>query len=286
MPKALQPIVLTTIALIAFAANSVLCRMALKDEGVDPSFFTLVRLLSAVGTLLIIALFTNRMKGLLSQGSWLAGFALFAYAAAFSFGYVSLNTATGALVLFAAVQLSMLIIHSFSGHRISKSELFGGCCAAGGLVYWLLPELQQPTVFGFLLMLLAGVSWAFYTVLGRSSTDSMSATAANFLRASVMATPLILLIPEQHSLGDKGIILAITSGAIASGLGYVIWYVALKHLSGNRAGLVQLLVPMIAALGGIIWVNEPITLRLLVAGLLVLGGVYVAMTPWGRVGKN
>jgi drug/metabolite transporter (DMT)-like permease len=268
-------IFLTLLAMTAFAANSVLCRMALKHSAIDPASFTAIRLVS--GALMLWLLVRFRRAGNELGGNWLSGFALFAYAAAFSFAYVTLPTGAGALLLFGAVQATMILAGLRAGERFSLRQGCGLALALAGLVAILLPGLSAPPLAGSLLMLAAGIAWGGYSLRGRGVKDPAAATAGNFLRAAPMALALGgLLLPWLRADG-RGALLAVVSGALASGLGYAIWYAALRGLNATRAATVQLSVPVIAALGGVVFLGEPITLRLSLASGAVLGGIALVL---------
>ncbi len=263
----------TLFALMAFAGNSVLCRMALGARTIDASSFTVVRLLSGIVILMIAVKCTATTKSSSANGSWISALMLFLYAITFSFAYVSLDTGTGALVLFGAVQMTMICISVLRGNRLHISEWVGICLAFTGFVYLVLPSVATPSFFGFVLMSVAGIAWGIYTLNGRISTFPLRDTAFNFARTTPLILALgLLAIPNIH-LSAEGMMLAILSGAIASGIGYTVWYVALGGLSATEAAVVQLLVPVIAGVGGIVFVSETITVRLLMAAVLILGGI-------------
>lgn len=282
---ALTTVWLTALSLMAFAANSVLSRLALAEGWMDAASFTVVRLLS--GALVLMALLwlsqtktkTKAKKNVSSGGSWRAAFFLFTYAVAFSFAYLQLDTGSGALVLFGMVQLSMVAATLVKGHRLHRLELLGMLIAFSGLVYLVLPKVSTPSVVGVLLMAIAGIAWAGYTLLGRGSTSPLADTSYNFLRTVPMALVLLLICIEQLQISPKGVLLAVLSGALASGVGYSIWYRVLKHLSATQAGVLQLLVPVIAAIGGVLFVAEPLNLRLVLSAVLILGGIYLVIRP-------
>ena len=264
---------LTCCALVAFAANSVLCRAALGEQTIDASSFTVIRLLSGIVALAVILNLTSNKNSVATRGSWISALMLFIYAIAFSFSYISLDTGTGALVLFGSVQITMILISLFSGTRLHAAEWLGVFIAFSGFVYLVLPDVTTPTFIGFVLMTMAGIAWGMYTLNGRGSKYPLSDTAYNFLRTAPIVVVLALISLPYIELTTEGIILAILSGAIASGLGYTIWYTALRGLSTTEAAVVQLSVPVIAAAGGVVFVNEAITLRLVIASVLILGGI-------------
>lgn len=272
----IKTVVFTLLALIAFAANSVLCRLALGENSIDASSFTIIRLLSGAIVLIAILKISNK-TGSPSKGSWVSGAMLFLYAITFSFAYITLDTGTGALILFGSVQITMILLSLISGNRLHISEWAGLSIAFTGFVYLVLPGVSSPSVVGFTLMTVAGIAWGIYTLKGRGSDNPLADTAYNFLRTVPLV--IILAIITVHNLHYtlEGVLLAILSGAIASGIGYMIWYIALGDLSATQAAVVQLAVPVIAALGGVIFVSEPLTLRLILSGFIILGGILLVV---------
>ncbi len=279
-----KTIVLTIFSLLAFAGNSVLSRLALAGSGIDAMSFACIRLVSGAVLLYLLFLLVpiNKTKGSVTKGSWMATVMLFTYAMTFSFAYVSLDTASGALILFAFVQITMIINSFISGKRIHLNESLGAGVAFLGLLYFLFPDASSPSFNGFFLMLIAGVAWAVYTLLGKGSESPLSDTAFNFIRAVILVIPCLLLSHWYGlvMLSVEGVVLAMLSGGVTSGLGYAIWYMALKGLSNMQAASVQLLVPVIAALGGVIFTGELLSSHLLVSSLIVLGGI--ALVIFGR----
>lgn len=270
MPLA-RIVTLTSLAMIAFAGNSLLCRVALKHTSIDAASFTLIRLISGAATLWLL---TRTCRGnFTGSGNWLSGFALFVYAAAFSFAYVNLSAATGALLLFGAVQATMIAHGMWAGEGFLRLQLVGFVLALAGLVGLLLPGLAAPPLFGALLMLSAGVAWGIYSLRGKGKGDPTQVTAGNFLRAVPMAVALGLLMRDHASMDNAGLLYAIGSGALTSGIGYAIWYSVLPALKATKAATVQLSVPVIAALGGILFLGESLTLRLVLASIAILGGI-------------
>lgn len=262
---------LTFLAMIAFAGNSLLCRLALKYTSIDAASFTSIRIISgAVVLWLIVRLRGGTYSG---SGNWPSALALFAYAAGFSFAYVSLPAAAGALLLFGAVQATMIGYGFWAGERLSRRQTAGLIFAFCGLVGLFLPGLSAPPLHGSVLMLAAGVAWGIYSLRGKGSGDPGRVTAGNFLRAGFLAAGLSVAMLPWASIDSSGFGYAISSGALASGVGYAIWYAALRGLKATSAATVQLSVPVIAAVGGIVFLNEPITLRLLIASTAILGGV-------------
>lgn len=274
----LRAFALTATAMVAFAANSVLCRLALRDTAIDPATFTSLRLVSGALTLwLLVRLQRTGADAAATGGSWRSGLALFAYAAAFSFAYVSLSAGAGALLLFGAVQATMVVGGWRGGERIAIRQGAGLALAFGGLVILVLPGIAAPPWHGALLMLLAGVAWGWYSLRGRGIENPTAATAGNFLRAAPMAIALSLLFLPAMRYDARGAIYALLSGALASGLGYAVWYTALRGLRATSAASVQLSVPVIAALGGVVFLGETVTLRLLVAATAILGGIALVL---------
>jgi drug/metabolite transporter (DMT)-like permease len=266
-----QQLFLIALAMMAFAGNSLLCRQALRESAIDPASFTTLRLVSGALTLWLIVRMKRgaRVRG----GSWLSAVALFAYAAGFSFAYTSLTAATGALLLFGAVQATMIGYGVWSRERFAKLQVVGFVVAVAGLISFLVPGLAAPPLHGTLLMLSAGVAWGIYSLRGKGAGDPVNVTTGNFLRAAPMALMLSLLQLSRASIDSAGICYAIASGALTSGIGYVIWYAAMPGLKASHAASVQLSVPVIAAFGGIIFLGESITLRLGLASVAVLGGI-------------
>ncbi len=269
---------LTGLTLVAFAANSLLCRMALGAELIDPATFTTVRLVS--GALVLVLL--TRLAGAErttsgGSGSWMSAVALFAYALTFSLAYVTLDAGIGALLLFGAVQATMIGVGLVSGDRPRAGEWLGLVTAVGGLVYLVAPGLTAPDPLGALLMAASGVAWGVYSLRGRGATAPVLTTAGNFARTVPMALVASALAWSLFHAEARGVVLALVSGVVTSGLGYVIWYQALRGLTATRAAIVQLLVPVLAAFGGVWVLDERVTLRLGIASLLILGGVAVAV---------
>lgn len=266
-----RTIIATTLAMLAFAANSLLCRAAFKQTHIDPASFTTLRLLSGALLLWLVVCLRGSSPG--RTGNWPSALALAIYAAAFSFAYRSLPAATGALLLFGAVQATMLTQGLRAGERLRGWQLPGFLLAGGGLCGLLLPGLSAPPLPGALLMLGAGVAWGVYSLRGRGAGDPTGVTAGNFRRAAPLALLLNLLLYRATTLDSPGVWLAVLSGAVTSGLGYVLWYTALPALRATQAATLQLSVPVIAALGGILFLGEPLTLRLLLAAPAILGGI-------------
>lgn len=272
----MRVVLLTAITLCAFAANSLLCRAALAHTAIDPASFTAVRMLSGAAALaVIVRLAAAPHRAPFQASSWPAALALFCYAIFFSFAYVSLTAATGALLLFVAVQVTMISYGLYSGERLHALQWGGLGLAVVGLAILLAPGVAAPTLAGGILMSLAGFAWGVYSLLGRTSTMPLAATAGNFLRAAPLSLPLLLLPGTSWDLAGVG--WALASGVIASGLGYAIWYAALPLLTAATAATVQLLVPLIAAVSGVVLLGEPLTLQLLVASAAILGGIAIVV---------
>lgn len=269
---------LTIGALVGFASNSLLCRAALLDpRAIDPASFTAIRIVSGVLTLAAILIVRSSARDL-RHGDWKSAVALFTYAIAFSFAYVRLATGTGALILFAVVQLTMLGFALIGGERASGRLVAGLLLAFAGVVVICAPGIRSPDPAGASLMALAGIAWGIYSLRGRGSSNAIANTAGNFLRASPLALIATLPFLGELKLSAYGVMLAIASGALASGLGYALWYSALPHLSATRASIVQLVVPIIAAVAGVILLDESPTLRLAAAGAMTIGGVWLAIS--------
>ena len=269
-------VMLTLLAMVAFASNSLLCRLALRQTAIDAASFTFIRLLSGAIALWLIVIVRKTARS--NVGSWTSGLALFAYAAAFSFAYISLSAGTGALLLFGMVQATMIFWGLRKGERLSARQWFGLAIALGGLIALVFPGLSAPPVAGALLMTAAGIAWGIYSLRGKGAGDPTSVTAGNFWRSVVFAAVLSMTLLRWTNLDLAGIRYAIASGALASGIGYVIWYSVLPELKATTAATVQLSVPVLAAVGGILFLGESITLRLLFASLFILGGIGLVIT--------
>lgn len=271
-----RTIALTCIALIAFAANSILCRLALGPELIDAATFTSVRAVSGALTLGVILLLRSGFTHA-KAGGWKQAAMLFGYMIFFSFAYVSLSTGTGALILFGAVQLTMFIAGLRGGETFSALSWAGLLLAAAGLIYLVSPGVTAPDPLGAVFMAIAGISWGFFSLSGRGTSEPLAAMARNFLYTVPMALLVSLAFLGQASATWPGFALAIGSGAVASGCGYVIWFAALPGLTASRAATAQLAVPAIAAIGGIVLLSEPLTLRLVLASAATLGGVALVL---------
>jgi drug/metabolite transporter (DMT)-like permease len=287
----------TLVAMIAFACNSLLCRAALKQTSIDAATFTLVRIFSGAAALWLIMEFQRRLtvertasplvercRGLSVQraGNWLSALVLFAYAAAFSFAYVDLSAGTGALLLFGAVQATMILWGLHKRERLDAIQIVGFIVAVTGLIVLVFPSLSAPPLVGSILMLGAGVAWGIYSLRGKGEKNPASATAGNFLRAIPFAAVLSIIFAPWVHVDLAGVSYAIISGAITSGLGYVIWYSALQNLKATSAATVQLSVPVLAATGGILLLGEPLTLRYLLASIAILGGIALVVLERNR----
>lgn len=281
---------LICLALVAFAGNSVLCRLALNNYQMDATSFTVLRLMS--GALMLCCLLAVKNKSLflpnksikntlngITVHDWLKAFYLFIYASCFSFAYLLLDTAAGALILFGCVQLTLMIFEIVNGKRNSPLQWLGMGVAISGFVYWALPSAQPPSLGGAILMAFSGIAWAFYTLAGKNSVQASVDTTKNF----VLSVPfLVLLIPSYWlmtpiQVNPTSALLALMSGALTSALGYWVWYIVLPKLSTLSAGVLQLSVPILAAFGGIVWANEAISISFIIASSLVLGGILLVM---------
>jgi drug/metabolite transporter (DMT)-like permease len=276
--------IMTALALLAFAANSLLCRAALAQPGIDPASFTTIRLLS--GALVLWLIFLTRAGARSGSGNWLSASALFAYAAGFSFAYVQLPAATGALILFGAVQITMIGHGIWSGERLGKAQTAGLLLACGGLLALLLPGLTAPPLVSAVLMLGAGIAWGIYSLRGRNAGDPLQVTAGNFLRATPIALVLSLLLSGNATMDSSGIYYAVLSGALASGAGYAIWYAVLPALKSTSAASLQLSVPVLAALGGIAFLGEALSLRLILSSAAVIGGIGLVVLAGKRLASR
>jgi drug/metabolite transporter (DMT)-like permease len=271
----------TVMALVAFAANSILCRMALREGVIDPATFSTVRFLSGAVTLSLIAARVQRPFFPL-PGSWAAAIVLALYALPFAFSYTQLSAGTGALILFGCVQLTMPAAALYEGDRPHAVQWMGLVIAVGGLVTLVFPGLAAPSPAAAGLMATAGVCWGLYSLRGRGSSNPLLQNTGNFVRAVPLIAAASLLAAPRFHVEPRGVILAMGSGAIASGLGYVVWYAALRGLSAVRASVVQLAVPLIASGGGVILLSESVTVRLVLSTVLVLGGITMAIVGGAR----
>jgi drug/metabolite transporter (DMT)-like permease len=265
----------TALAMIAFAGNSLLCRQALKHTSIDATSFTLIRIVS--GALCLWVIVQLRKGSWVKAGSWLSALALVAYAALFSFAYLRLTAGTGALLLFGAVQATMIFWALKKGEQFRLVQTAGLILALGGLIALVFPGLSAPPLGAALLMLGAGIAWGVYSLRGKRGGDPLRATAGNFLRAVPMAVLLSVVMLRSANLDGAGIGYAIASGALASGIGYAIWYTALPALKASGAATVQLSVPVLAAAGGIAFLGESLTLRFVIASIAVLGGIALVL---------
>ena len=261
--------------MVAFAANSVLCRLALGQGVIDAASFTAVRVISGAVVLGMILWF--RQKSVQTTANWRSVLALFAYMATFSFAYLTLAVGTGALIAFGAVQLTMFTVALRSGEQFSMLSWAGLALAFAGLAYLVSPGLTSPDPLGAALMVMAGVAWGFYSLLGRAAADPVEATAWNFIYSVPLVIVTSLFFMRDFQVSMTGVALAVASGAIASGIGYVIWYTALRGLRATTAATVQLSAPVIAAFGGVIILSEQVTLRLVLASAVTLGGVALVL---------
>jgi drug/metabolite transporter (DMT)-like permease len=275
--------VLTALALVSFAANSILCRLALSPDAsaIDPASFTAIRLVS--GALVLVAILSlralrTRVEGPDPQfGDWISGAMLFAYAAAFSLAYLGLKAGTGALILFGSVQATMLLAAIAQKQNPRPVEWIGLVLALAGLVYLVAPGLSAPPLDRAALMIFAGIAWGVYSLRGRSVSDPIRATAGNFVRAAPLGLLLLLASLTGAQASPRGVALAVASGALTSGIGYVLWYAVVPTLGATRAAILQLTVPILAAAGGVVLLGEVLTFRLALATLLTVSGVAVAI---------
>jgi drug/metabolite transporter (DMT)-like permease len=284
----LRTLVYTGFAMVAFATNSILCRLALGGAAIDPASFTALRLVSGALVLWLLAASgaIRRDSRTGSSGSWLSAAMLFVYAVTFSFAFVRLQAGTGALILFGAVQATMLMTAIFRGERPGLLEYIGLTAALAGLAYLVLPGLQAPSLKGAGLMATAGTAWGVYTLRGRGAVNPAAVTADNFIRSVPFILIVSLLLLKEVTISTQGALLAVISGGLTSALGYVIWYAALPNLSTTRAALVQLIVPVLAAGGGVLVLSEPLTLRLVLAAAMILGGIALAISGRKKVPRT
>jgi drug/metabolite transporter (DMT)-like permease len=257
--------------MLAFAANSIICRAAFNHSTIDAANFTSIRLIS--GALMLFLLARSRHKPHTAKGNWMSAFILFVYAAGFSFAYVKLSAATGALLLFGAVQATMIGYGVWRGERLNKLQVTGVAVAFCGLIILLLPGFSSPPLFGAVMMVFAGSAWGVYSLRAKDMGDPIWVTAGNFSRSIPFSVILSLIMIKSSSLDNAGLWYAATSGALTSGVGYVIWYAALPALKATTAATVQLSVPVLTALGGVVFLSETVTLRLAVASITILGGI-------------
>ncbi len=270
--SAIRLIFLTTIAMTAFAGNSLLCRIALKHTDIDAAGFTAIRLIS--GAVVLWLLVSIRSTGLSTgKGSWMSALALFIYAAGFSYAYISLPAGSGALLLFGAVQVTMIGYGLWCGERLRKPQLAGFLLAFAGIVGLVSPGVSAPPIGGSILMMMAGIAWGVYSLRGKGAGDPTLVTAGNFIRSVPIVLVLVVLMSGSLNFDYTGVLYAIGSGAVASGMGYAVWYSVLPALAASSAAIVQLSVPVIAAVGGLLFLSEPLTLRFVVASIATLGGI-------------
>jgi drug/metabolite transporter (DMT)-like permease len=279
--ESIKLLLVTSLALIAFAANSVFCRLALEPSHIDPASFTSIRIISGAVAMAIILKFQTKMS--ISQlarlvipmkaRDWSGAILLFAYAIFFSFAYTLLDTATGALILFATVQFCLLFSQILKGHRFNLKEVAGILLAFAGFTALTLPNASRPDLIGLILMVVAGVAWAGYTLAGKLADDPTKNTGENFLRCIPLALVVWLAFKHQFDLNLTGVIWAVLSGVLASGIGYSLWYYAVKKITITQAAISQLLVPIIAGIGGVLLVNESLSSEFLFSAVLILLGV-------------
>lgn len=280
-PPLPQTVALTALAMLAFAANSLLCRLALRQALIDPASFGSIRLVAGALTLAAIVRFRPGPAAAV-HSDWRAAAMLFTYVACFSFAYLSLSAGTGALILFGAVQVTMFSAGLRAGETFRPLAWFGLALAVAGLVYLVSPGVAAPPLLGAAMMALAGMAWGVYSLRGRGVSDPLAATAGNFLRATPLALLVSVLLARQAHADTAGVALAVISGAVTSGIGYVVWYAALRGLPALRAATVQLSVPLIAALGGVALLSEALTPRLLAASAAILGGIALVLASKSR----
>ncbi|AHY43420.1 EamA family transporter [Stutzerimonas decontaminans] len=275
-----RTLLLTALAMLAFAGNSILCRIALRDTAIDPASFTGLRIVAGALTLWLLLRFGGARQS--PGGDWFSALALFVYAASFSYAYINLDAGAGALLLFGAVQLSMLAWGLFRGERFSVGQIAGLLLALSGLLILLLPGSSTPALDGALLMLLSGVAWGVYSLRGRGTSNPLAATAGNFIKAVPFAAVLCLVMLGQQQWDAPGVVYALLSGALASGIGYAIWYAALPGLAAIQAASVQLSVPLLTAIAGAVLLGEALTATLIISGAAILGGIAMVLSIRSR----
>ena len=277
-----RSLLLTACAMLAFAGNSLLCRLALRHTGIDAASFTSVRLVAGALVLWLLLRWRGGSPAG-GRGSWISAAALCGYAAGFSWAYVHLSAATGALLLFGAVQATMLGYGLWAGERLRPLQWAGVLMTLAGLLALLLPGLAAPPLASAALMLGAGVAWGVYSLRGKGAGDPLAVSAGNFARAVPLALALAAASYAHLSLDTAGLLYAVASGALASGMGYAIWYTALPTLSSTAAASVQLSVPVLAALGGIAFLGESASLHLVLTSTAILGGIGLVIWQKQRV---
>ena len=285
----MRVLILTSAAMIAFASNSLLCRAALKQTRIDAASFTSVRIFSGAIVLCLVMTLRRMIQAMQNVGiggNWTSAIALLLYAAGFSFAYVAVGAGTGALLLFGAVQATMILWGLHKGERLRAIQILGLVVAMTGLVVLLFPGLSAPPVFGSILILGAGVAWGVYSLRGKREKNPVAATTGNFVRAVPFAAAVSIVFLRWLDLDRAGVIYAVISGAVTSGLGYVIWYSVLPNLKAASAATVQLSVPVLAAAGGILLLGEPLTLRYLLASIAVLGGIALVILEKNRASPD
>lgn len=270
-----RTLMLTALAMLAFAGNSLLCRAALRDSQIDPASFTALRLFA--GALVLWLLLRTRKRAATVPGNWAGAFSLFIYAAAFSYAYLHLDAGAGALLLFGAVQVSMITWGLLKGERLHRLQTVGLVLAAAGLIALLLPSASTPSLSASLLMVLAGVAWGAYSLLGKGTPDPLAATAGNFMRTLPIVALLCLLALGSLEWDSAGVVYALLSGGLTSGIGYAVWYAAMPGLAAIQAASVQLSVPLLTALAGSALLGETLTGRLILAGVAILGGIALVL---------
>lgn len=276
----MHTISLLVVALIAFAANSFFCRLALANHAIDPGSFTWLRLVSGAVTLLLIQSWRGQMsyRFFTEKHSWWSGISLFGYAVCFSYAYTQLSTGTGALILFGMVQLTLVVFHVVSGNRLSAKEMLGIGVALSGFTVLMLPSAEAPSLSAAALMLVSGVCWGIFTLLGRQNSVASVSITQGFMLASVLAFAASPLLVSIETITADGVLWALLSGVFASGFGYILWYQVVKNISVLQASVSQLAVPVIAFAAGSIGLGESITLTAVISSLLVLGGIALIFT--------
>ncbi|WCP69510.1 DMT family transporter [Vibrio tubiashii] len=281
----MHTISLLVVALIAFAANSFFCRLALANHAIDPGSFTWLRLVFGATTLLLIQSWRGHMsyRFFTDKHSWWSGISLFGYAVCFSYAYTQLSTGTGALILFGMVQLTLVVFHVVSGNRLSAKEMLGIGVALSGFTILMLPSAEAPSLSAAVLMLVSGVCWGIFTLLGRQNSVASVSITQGFILASVLAFAASPLLVSIETITTDGVLWALLSGVFASGFGYILWYQVVKHISVLQASVSQLAVPVIAFAAGSIGLGESITPISVLSCLLVLGGIALIFVAKSKV---
>jgi drug/metabolite transporter (DMT)-like permease len=281
-PNAARTAALASLAMVAFAGNSLLCRAALGRELIDAASFTTLRLLSGAVVLLLLARVLPASRATVPPRDWIAALVLFGYAIAFSFAYTLLTAGIGALILFGTVQATMFVAGLRAGERFGLVAWCGVAIAVAGVAWLVAPGVSAPDALGAVLMAAAGIGWGAYSLRGRRLGDPVRMNADSFLRSLPLAVAASAVLVGIRHVTPEGAALAVASGAVTSGLGYILWYAALQGLTATRAAVIQLSVPAIAAVGGVVFLLEPVSWRLVLSSIAILGGIGITLTRRAR----